>query len=454
MGKYLISKGFRVICYFDRRAEELVCIDGLSVFTIASAPYMCKDNINNCVIVCLQNIIQHTIVAKELYDNGYNNILFLSEGDNFNSKLSYKMIEKYNNFFSNFEEVTKIPCYSSIIIKYKEIVNKYDIILNENNNYVTIMVPVNLVFVERVENNVFHGKNICRFIPYFNLFRYLEGIDENCDIYLSFIKSKSPNINIKSYMSHRFKLFQMYERELSKGIKFFILSSPIANYENGKFYLTDGHHRVTYLITKNYNKVPITINKIDFKLWINKSLIYYEKFKNIFLNCPISHPYFSNCGSNELIVYRIFISMFNYIKNIKFTNFNFIEIDNYDGFFCRVFSRENIDKLVCIYDKINIVKVKYVNKILGINNIELYENSYEHYEIFDIAILSSDVCDVNNMLLMLNNCKFVFVEEQQVNNINLDWNYKKLTSYLKNNEFYRFGVYTSNCIGRVSNEYK
>ena len=71
----LVDAGYQVISIIDREAEKIQSFCNISVLTIES---FCQEFHNRkeiFIIVCLNNGMQHEVVARNLYIHGYDRIL-------------------------------------------------------------------------------------------------------------------------------------------------------------------------------------------------------------------------------------------------------------------------------------------------------------------------------------------------------------------------------------------
>lgn len=139
-----------------------------------------KDNV--CIYICMQNAMQHEIVADMLFRMGFHYIIFLPVSSKYNMQ-AYKMVELWNKIYEEgIDFVIDIPRYENLINRDRE----------KKNNI--IYAPMELIFTEKNIPNEYvkwRNKHISLYEPYNQLYRYIyegrelpkEYLQENFDLY-------------------------------------------------------------------------------------------------------------------------------------------------------------------------------------------------------------------------------------------------------------------------------
>lgn len=92
--------GYHVARFFDRRYQELNEKHSIPVYALEDNPYEALKKDEFCVIILLQNAMQHGAVAKALFNQGYRKILFALVLCGFPDKTA--AIAKWNDVFKVF----------------------------------------------------------------------------------------------------------------------------------------------------------------------------------------------------------------------------------------------------------------------------------------------------------------------------------------------------------------
>ena len=109
---------------------------------------------------------------------------------------------------------------------------------------------------------------LTEFYPYKNLFDYLFG--KSLEVPKDYLELQRETLyEQKELLCNRKKLFSCFESHYENDYNFFLYSPANAQWnENGYFNISDGLHRMIYLIEKGKNKVPIVVSNEDFSKFI------------------------------------------------------------------------------------------------------------------------------------------------------------------------------------------
>lgn len=270
--KEKISRKQKVYYIIDRNAER---INIENVITLERFSSVSKDNKDDwCIIICMQNALQHKTVAFEVHSKGYDNIIYIDLSDDCSIINNSKMREVYLNllYSDDFNEILVPNCNSVLLNK-----NQSDII-RRFNNYIEFWCPLKLVYVDNEKPvslseerwkviNKYYDINITKFKPYSDLYDYIIGkiYDKKClDIYFEIIGKEITEETIND----RKNLFETLNKKLKYDPLYFVDTPSPAKWNNkGYFNLTDGHNRSTFLYKNGYEKIPIIVTFEDFCLY-------------------------------------------------------------------------------------------------------------------------------------------------------------------------------------------
>lgn len=421
------SKGYHVIAYFDKRADELNGILEIPVYTIENAPFTKQEKFEMCVFICLQNAIQHDDIANALYKNGYQNIVFLPTNLNIKNHLAHRLRQKYTYLLCNqYDEIKVVPCYSTL---FWDDFNINRVILHDYKDNVIVWVPIELIFSYK-GNTVFSDVNISRYI-YRELFAYLENGKGDIKAYFNYIKEfPGTSLNIidgidRKFLLHRMKLYFLFISELNKGIDFFVDSASFAKWnDRGYFNLLDGHHRASFLYYKSLKKIPVLLDKKDFDKWINNEWLkecikFMKKNKIKKLPAPIAHPAFLYFGEESNgYIYTVLRNIVKIFNQKLLAGKKILDISSYHYFFSQYFKREKVKQIVCV-EEIELIYefTKLINKLLYLEDIQVEKNiiAVKKYQEFDITLMLNRICKIDNddgkkaLLKNIDNCTKEFI---------------------------------------------
>ena len=260
--------------YIDFNAEKIGVENVISPTQFYN---MITDNKDNwCIIICMQNALQHSIVANELYNEGFNNIIYIDLSENCNTLYNSKMRDIYLKLlYSNIDYDFEVPTFSAIN-KKKSLIDMN--IIREYDEYIEFWCPLGNVYVDNrkglalsearwKEVKVYYDRNITEFKPYIDFYDYLNGdlTNVNCLTLYFEIIGKEPS---EEAISDRKKLFQMMRTKMKYDPSYFIdTPSPAKWNKKGYFNLTDGHNRCIFLYKNGYKKLPIIVNGTDYFLY-------------------------------------------------------------------------------------------------------------------------------------------------------------------------------------------
>lgn len=219
-----------------------------------------KDNV--CIYICMQNAMQHEIVADMLFRIGFHYIIFLPVSSKYNMQ-AYKMVELWNKIYEEgIDFVIDIPRYENLINRDRE----------KKNNI--IYAPMELIFTEKNIPNEYvkwRNKHISLYEPYNQLYRYIyegrelpkEYLQENFDLH-----GKKKQSTIRD----RIILYEGLSRRMNNdSLYYHVMTCPVEVNESGAFNLKDGHHRanLAFHLGKDFLPVRVRDGEVNYR-WLNE----------------------------------------------------------------------------------------------------------------------------------------------------------------------------------------
>ena len=215
-----------------------------------------KDNV--CIYLCMQNAIQHEIVADMFFHMGFHYIIFLPVSDKYNMQ-AYKMINLWNSIYEgdgNF--LLDIPRYENFIGKEKM----------QNSN--VLYVPMELIFTGREfmpVNNRWESRHISLYESYNQLYRH---IYESGELPYEYLQNNFALFweKRKEIIKDRIVLYEnLSQRIRDDSLYYRAMTCPVEASGTGIFILQDGHHRanLAFHLGKDFLPVRIHAGKINYQ---------------------------------------------------------------------------------------------------------------------------------------------------------------------------------------------
>ena len=251
----LKDSGVRVTAFVDRSKKGANIINPQELEFVDD-----KDNV--CIYICMQNAMQHEIVADMLFRMGFHYIIFLPVSSKYNMQ-AYKMVELWNKIYEEgIDFVIDIPRYENLINIDRE----------KKNNI--IYAPMELIFTEKNIPNEYvkwQNKHISLYEPYNQLYRYIyegrelpkEYLQENFDLH-----GKKKQSTIRD----RIILYEgLSSRMNNDSLYYHVMTCPVKVSESGVFNLKDGHHRanLAFHLGKDFLPVRVRDGEVNYR-WLNE----------------------------------------------------------------------------------------------------------------------------------------------------------------------------------------
>lgn len=219
-----------------------------------------KDNV--CIYICMQNAMQHEIVADMLFRMGFHYIIFLPVSSKYNMQ-AYKMVELWNRIYEEgIGSVIDIPRYENLITRDTD----------EKNNIV--YAPMELIFTRKnflKEYRNWENRHISLYEPYNQLYRYIYMGDKTPEEYLK------ENFDLvgkekQSTIRDRVILYESLSRRINDDSRYYhVMTCPAEVSESGVFNLKDGHHRanLAFHLGKDFLPVMVHGGEVNYR-WLNE----------------------------------------------------------------------------------------------------------------------------------------------------------------------------------------
>lgn len=258
-----LSDNYTIAGFIDEKAEMLrVVNNAYEIFSLKQAACIGSKN-EYIVIVALHDGMQHDIVAAKLYKMGYDKIIYspMKVIISYSYRQQMKTIYRsaLNGTITSMDKVLQQRRFLCESEKYSA-----EKIIDIGESTVSFWCDVNLVTVE------LDGKmcKLERFQPYVDLFRWLKG-EKNVSLE-AYIDATEKKSNKNEWLRSREKLYELYKDALKYDTIFFTEapSPALWHKEENKFCLTEGITRGMFLISNNYECIPISVTMEDFTGYI------------------------------------------------------------------------------------------------------------------------------------------------------------------------------------------
>lgn len=258
-----LSDKYMIAGFIDEKAEMLRAVNNTyEIFSLKQASCIYgKDKY--IVIVALHDGMQHDIVAAKLYKMGYDKIIYSP----MKLTISYSYRQQMKNIYRSALNGTIISMEKVLQQRkfhYGCEIYSLEKIIDIGESTVSFWCDVNLVML-KVEEKMC---KLERFQPYVDLFRWLKG-EKNVSLE-AYIDATEKKSNKKEWLRSREKLYELYKDALKYDTAFFTEapSPALWHKEENKFCLTEGATRGMFLISNNYECIPISVAMEDFTGYI------------------------------------------------------------------------------------------------------------------------------------------------------------------------------------------
>ena len=278
MYQRLLNAGYTVSAYFDRRYEELGGTCSIPVYGLSNHPFAEANKDHFCVLIMLQNAMQHEPIAFEFLQQGFHKIIFVPMRSRLEEKTAQTLRFQYNLLLTGqFQLLKGVPLLNEAAVR-AELDDSFTIIREEGTQKI-VWCPAELLYTN--PSRVCREKTTQRYAnvplysyyPYVSLFEYLQGLEGEKRQYLNEYGTNSckykNSLTDMAILLQRKRLLEIYQDALNDGMDFFISSAPPAewNAQSGVFNLLEGQHRSLFLVMEGFRYIPIRISQSDFDAW-------------------------------------------------------------------------------------------------------------------------------------------------------------------------------------------
>ena len=157
----LNNKGFKVECFLDRRADELIEVEGVKV--IRAEDYS-GDKKNAIVIMGVSNPMS---IANRLYQLGFNKMIFkVVQWQNLPSDIQ-AISDAFQCLMNDKGSIGNIPCYDpSMDIRF---IN--NAVVRADSQSTVVRIPLDMLFVKSSDRQVYTYSGLLSYIKAFSLER-------------------------------------------------------------------------------------------------------------------------------------------------------------------------------------------------------------------------------------------------------------------------------------------
>lgn len=412
IARRLLNSGYKVEGFIDKNADCINAQDNLKVYSILSATEHFSLN-DTIVIVCLHNALWHSGPAKQLYEKGFQNIIFLPIDGDYNVCEKKRMEAAYDSIKDGvYENVKDIPSYKTLVdISYSE----KDGVIEANSKTVTVWMEIcsiysNDVLKERGNDITkrYGDVSVSALKPYIEMYKYCE--DGNGDIGLycyafKGVQNAVDDVNLKEFVDDRIELYDVLKQELNSGMDYFIQSAPLLkwNYKQKHFNVHEGHHRLLFLLSQGLNRAPVKITVEDYNAWVNKNA--YEDclmyIKNNNINkwiTPINHPGLYYFTAKKKNIYSIILSQLHYdLATTDMSGMNVVDYSGTGGYFSRALKSRGCNEVICNVYNENKTFVSKLNKLFYYDDIVVFDENARDFirriQVTNIAIINLSIID-------------------------------------------------------------
>ena len=342
---------YHVQCFIDRRTDT-----GKEMDISVRDPEQLSEYKDCAVIVCVHDGNWHYEIAENLYQHGFNQILFLALSDVYKKEEAFLMKKMYNLFLEKqYDCLEGIPCYSEM---------KRDIfsenVIRKNELYVTAYCSREMLYsYDKVDEHQ-KGKMSAEIIsyldvpiivhkPYIDLFRFFMYGEGSCELYIRNMRQLNNSFDMaeEEFLRSQYLIYQLLEKEYEKGFDAFQYAPIDVKWNpRGYFNVIDGHHRCAFYCLKGLQNMPVRMTREDYNIWVNEE--YFEKLKRILVEgrvipyTRINHPMLQEyrCRSMEFEK-TVLDVMQEWLYDEKQTFHSALELSNYQGYYSRNIYRMN-----------------------------------------------------------------------------------------------------------------
>lgn len=313
----LIKQGYRVVCFLDRRYEEIKRYLDLPVMCVKE--FTEKYNKDTIVIIAVKNVFAHEDIASQFVDYGFHSIVYKTQ-----NLIKGKPASKDTMLGELYDSIFEGKMIADIDLQLTESIQAADFKdttqTEIDDEYVYAKIPAAFVFSDKYENDaiLWNAVNVMGLIPHLDFFECIQGNGEkNYEDYLSYCYAAAERSGgiltsqqwVESVLENRIDIYRNMELERQFNPSFFDESAPSATLsENGIFHIHSGKHRMIYQVVNGKIFLTLKLTRKDYAHWKNERIArtiyrYLEEHKIRRLPIPVMNPYFYKFPCDNMIFY-------------------------------------------------------------------------------------------------------------------------------------------------------
>lgn len=416
--------------FIDKRFDTIKEFLGIEVIGLEKIrEILYKDEF--VIIITTRNVFEHFKIANELYEQGFENIIFKP----------YSVLKGYGN-----EELLKLSlvhdCYMANMKTFEGQIPKYrgddmpisldKAIISEDKDMVKAFVPAELLYSNLVDGSEWEDMNFVSNYIAVKLYQALETsnyetFEASINNYINRFAKKGAvfhGVNTEGeweniLIDSRIKSYSEMTKLFALDYNFFIKNSTTVKRSSDRKLrlIKSGKNRVSFLIAKGMQYIPVNISKKDYEDFLNykkiavfKDYIKKNRIKEFF--APLPHPYFyehvyiaenycsvclSKVGNliSEFVFYKYGVYYFEKIKVLECIfdqgslgrHLSLMGMNVYRSEFANKELTEKIDELLDF-------RAKQSSELCQSYDVGLITNQIEKLQFEEILNKISDICVV------------------------------------------------------------
>ncbi len=333
----LVSKGYYVEGFIDKRADEIKEFLGCKVWKADEIPIDFKEKEEYICIVAVKNVFEHDSIVELLQKNNFNRVIYKPY-----SSLSGKMNKELSFINSIYEnileeksiEYDKIPCTN-----IKKCILEDNGFIREEGDMIIALIPVEFIYTDIMvgTRKIWGDLNILNLFTHIEMFEYFsrkEGksldnyIKEFCMLSAKMIGDISLTDAWKeNIIRNRAQVYEEMNLSMQIDPDFFVRNAVEAVWnEKGYYNLTDGKHRVSFLVSKCFHFIPLRVSKESYDKFLNrdwaKKLL--KEYGDMKITASIPNPLFYRYAyDSKEFYYNLYKEVINEIGKELFFEYGF-----------------------------------------------------------------------------------------------------------------------------------
>ncbi len=296
-----------VEAYIDRRADDIKYFLEKKVYSLSQIEKFSNKS-EYLIIITTKNVFEHNRIAAELFDKGFENIIY----KNYQILQGEKESDALDEAFEYLLNQNKIPERAIESIDVTSLFYLKDsAYIKENNQDVYLYLPAFMLFTNKLQDWLWsrvHFETTFLTVDMYRSFQESHNPEfiKMCKRYIKYFAKEGAfylGLNTEGeweefVIDGRMAVYKEMDRMLCFNPHFFIENCPRVDGDPSKGYelISTGKNRVAFLIAKGYEFIPVRMSKECYQKFLNISS--YNKLKkymedNSIVNfkTTVYHPY-------------------------------------------------------------------------------------------------------------------------------------------------------------------